>query len=61
MTDLKEIPADLVESRDALHQLAFFAVSPARYRAIGRMGLQPTPGGFGTPQFEGQVARVEGT
>ena len=41
--------------------MAFFAVSPARYRAIGRMGLQPTPGGFGTPQFEGQVARVEGT
>lgn len=48
-------------TREALHQVAFFAVSPARYRADGRMGLGPTPGGFGTPEMgDGSVARVEG-
>ncbi|HEU4321484.1 MAG TPA: hypothetical protein VFS66_15545 [Acidimicrobiia bacterium] len=61
MTTLNEAPPDLVHTRDALHQLAYFAVSPARYRKVGRMGLRPTHGGFGTPEFEGQVARVEGT
>lgn len=61
MTILKNPPAHLVESRNALHQLAFFTVSPARYRAVGRMGLRSTPGGFGTPEFDGQVARIEGT
>src|SRR5690606_15555017 len=54
------LPPDFVATRDALHQIAFFAVSPARYRAVGRMGLRPTPGGFGTPEFEGRVVRVEG-
>lgn len=48
-------------SRNHLHQIAFFAVSPARHKEVGRMGLRPTPGGFGTPEFNGQVARVEGT
>lgn len=48
-------------SRKHLHQLAFFAVSPARMEAVGRMGLRPTPGGFGTPEFDGRVARVEGS
>ena len=54
------LPGTFVETRDALHQIAFFAMSPARYRAVGRMGLRPTPGGFGTPVFNGSVARVEG-
>lgn len=57
--NLNELPPDYVETRDALHQIAFFAIAPARYKAMGRMGLQPTPGGFGTPEFEGRVARVE--
>jgi hypothetical protein len=48
-------------TREHLHQLAFFAISPARQRAVGRMGLRPTPGGFGTPPFQGRVARVDGT
>ncbi len=47
-------------TREALHQVAFFAVAPARYRAEGRMGLMAAPGGFGTPAFDGRVARVEG-
>jgi hypothetical protein len=48
------------QSREHLHQLAFFALSPARQRAVGRMGLRPTPGGFGTPPFEDRVARIDG-
>lgn len=56
---LNELPPDYVETRDALHQIAFFAIAPARYKAMGRMGLKPTPGGFGTPEFENRVARVE--
>ena len=57
---LAELPEHFSATRDALHQVAFFAVSPARYRAVGRMGLRAAPGGFGTPEFEGRVARVEG-
>ncbi|MGH8913229.1 MAG: hypothetical protein ACRDZM_01785 [Acidimicrobiia bacterium] len=54
------IPDDFQFARDQLHQIAFYAIAPARYDAMGRMGLRPTPGGFGTPEFEGRVARVEG-
>ena len=57
---LPHLPPTLVGTRDALHQLAFFAISPTRYRAMGRMGLVATPDGFGTPPFDGRVARVEG-
>jgi hypothetical protein len=57
---LDDLPAGFTTTRQALHQLAFFAVSPARYAVEGRMGLRPTPGGFGTPEFQGTVARVEG-
>ncbi|MEX1038647.1 MAG: hypothetical protein WDZ96_07320 [Acidimicrobiia bacterium] len=47
-------------TREHLHQLAYFALSPARHSVEGRMGLRPTPGGFGTPEFGGRIARVEG-
>lgn len=47
-------------TRDHLHQIAYFALSPARHSVEGRMGLRATPGGFGTPEFEGRVARVDG-
>jgi hypothetical protein len=57
---LTPLPDDFSTTRDALHQVAFFAVAPARYRAEGRMGLRPAPGGFGTPEFDGSIARVEG-
>lgn len=57
---LSKLPPSYVETRDALHQLAFFAVAPTRYKAMGRMGLEAKPGGFGTPEFEGRIARVEG-
>lgn len=57
---LSPLPASFAETRGALHQIAFFAMAPARYKAMGRMGLKATPGGFGTPEFDGRVARVEG-
>jgi hypothetical protein len=57
---LQPLPARFEATRDALHQVAFFAVAPARYQAEGRMGLRAAPGGFGTPEFDGRVARVEG-
>lgn len=61
MTELWDLPAEsYVTTRNHLHQIAFFAVSPARYRAVQRMGLTATPRGFGTPEFDGKVARVEG-
>lgn len=57
---LRPLPAAFVDTRDSLHQVAFYALAPARYQAVGRMGLRPTPGGLGTPEFDGKVARVEG-
>ncbi len=60
MNALSQLPPNLVDTRNALHQVAFFAVSPARYKAMGRMGLRDYPGGFGTPEYGGRVARVEG-
>lgn len=54
------LPDSFAATRDELHQLAYFALSPACYKETGRMGLRHHPGGFGTPPFEGKVARVEG-
>lgn len=60
MAALHRLPEKFQYTRDQLHQIAFYALAPARYKAVGRMGLRPTPNGFGTPEFEGRVARVEG-
>jgi hypothetical protein len=57
---LPPLPSSFAATRDALHQIAFFVLAPLRYEAVGRMGLRPTPGGFGTPEFDGKVARVDG-
>ncbi|MGH8947129.1 MAG: hypothetical protein ACRDVL_13405 [Acidimicrobiia bacterium] len=57
---LPPLPTEFAVTRDALHQIAFFVLGRLRYQAVGRMGLRPTPSGFGTPEFEGRVARVEG-
>ncbi len=58
---LGPLPDDFQFTRDQLHQVAFFALAPARYAHTERMGLRWCPGGFGTPEFEGRVARVEGS
>lgn len=55
-----DLPDSFQVTRDNLHQVAFFAVSPTRYRAEGRMGLSHVEGGFGTPDFDGRSIRVVG-
>ena len=55
---LPPIPTALVPTRDTLHQVAYFVLSPARHRRTGRMGLVPIPGGFGTPPLDGRVVGV---
>jgi hypothetical protein len=55
------LPDDFQFARDQLHQLAFYAMAPARYAATGRMGLRAMPGGFGTPEYDGKVSRIEGS
>ncbi|ADP84591.1 hypothetical protein [Pseudofrankia inefficax] len=52
-----------VRTRAALHAVAEHVLAAARYRAIGRIGLVVTPGGFGTPPFgaEERVVAVDGT
>ena len=58
---LAPLPADFAETREALRRLAVYVLSPARKAVTGRIGLQPAPGGFGTPVFgDGQQLRVEG-
>ncbi len=56
---LPDIPESFERTRDHLHQLVFFALSPTRYKAVGRMGLRHHDGGFGTPEFDGRIVRVE--
>lgn len=58
--ELPDLPSDFAEVRDRLHQIAFYAISPARYRAEGRMGLRHHQGGFGTPESGGRTIRVLG-
>jgi hypothetical protein len=48
---LKPLPGDYVETREALRRLAVYVLSPARKAVTGRIGLQPTADGFGTPLF----------
>jgi hypothetical protein len=58
---LDPLPETFADTRAAMHALAEHVIAPARYRAEGRIGLIPTPGGFGTPTFgEGERVRVEG-
>ena len=58
---LAPLPAGFPETRQALRRLAVYVVAPARKVVTGRIGLQPTPGGFGTPVFgEGEQVRVQG-
>lgn len=60
--ELQALPDGFVDTRDALHQIAFFAVAPKRYREVGRLGLRAVGQGFGTPEFgDGERVLVEGT
>ena len=58
---LEALPAGYAATRDRLHEVAERAVSPARERANGKIGLRYTRGGFGTPFFgDDEQVRVEG-
>lgn len=50
----------LTSTRSALHRLGTYVIAPTRHAATGRFGLRSTPGGFGTPEFDGRVVRVAG-
>src|SRR3954470_14735106 len=49
---LTPLPAAFATTRDGLHALACYAISPARKVRTGRIGLRPTGDGFGTPPFD---------
>lgn len=58
---LGPVPDGFSSTRDSLHQLAYFVLSPARHRANTKIGLRFTKGGFGTPFFgEDAQVRIEG-
>jgi hypothetical protein len=59
-TPLEPLPDGYADTREALRRLAVYVLSPARKAVTGRIGLQPTPGGFGTPPFDDEQLRVEG-
>ncbi len=46
------------ESRDTLYRLATHVVARAHHAATGRIWLQPTPGGFGTPDHGADQTRI---
>src|SRR4051812_22007640 len=58
---LEPVPAGLLATRLALHQLSETLISPAREKANGKIALRWTLGGFGTPFFgDDEQIRVEG-
>ncbi len=58
MTSLAPVPARYASTRDALHRLAVYVVSPWHEARTSRIGLRPVPGGFGTPSAAGNDDRV---
>jgi len=57
---LGTLPDGFEQTRRALHQLAFFVLSPKRFSANGKLGLRYTHRGFGTPFFgDNEQARIE--
>jgi hypothetical protein len=63
MAPLAPLPETYASTRDALHRLAVYVVSPAQRRVDGEIVLRATPGGFGTHSFgeSRRVVRVDAT
>jgi hypothetical protein len=57
---LAPLPAAFAATRDALHRLAVYVLSPAQRAANGEIILRATPGGFSTFEFGGRVLGVDG-
>lgn len=55
-------PTTLTDTREALHRLGVYVLSPARRRANGKIALRWTLGGIGTPFFGAdEQVRIAGT
>jgi hypothetical protein len=54
------LPEAFAETRDALHRLAVYVISPAQRLVNGEIIMRATPGGFSTFPFEGRVVGVDG-
>jgi hypothetical protein len=59
-TPWSPLPPRFAETRDALHIVAEHILAAARFRAVGRIGLQPALGGIGTPLTAGRWIEVIG-
>ena len=58
---LQPLGPEHTATREALHQIAYFAIAPKRHAINGKIGLRFTFGGFGTPFFGAdEQTRVEG-
>lgn len=61
-TKLTAPPNALASTRESLHRLAVYVISPARRRVNGKIALRWTLGGFGTPFFgTDEQVRIVGT
>jgi hypothetical protein len=49
---VEPLPDSFAATRESLHALACYAISPARKARTGHIGLRPVDGGFGTPPFD---------
>jgi hypothetical protein len=59
-TTLAPLPAGFAGTRDALHRLAVYVISPAQRLHNGEIILRATSGGFSTFEFGGRVIGVDG-
>ena len=57
---LAPLPERFAETRDALHRLAVYVISPAQRLVNGEIIMRATPGGFSTFPFDGRVVGVDG-
>jgi hypothetical protein len=57
---LAPLPETFAETRDALHRLAVYVISPAQRLVNGEIIMRATPGGFSTFPFDGRVIGVDG-
>ena len=54
------LPPSYATTRDALHRLAVYVISPAQRLVNDEIVMHPTPGGFSTFPFDGRVIGVAG-
>lgn len=58
MITLDPLPVTFGPTRDTLQHVAVHIVARARSQSVGKISMRATPGGFGTPAFGPDVARV---